>query len=47
MIYYHNNNIIKIESNDELKEINFRNYNDDIIDLILKVLPTTFLLVCF
>ena len=46
MMYYHNNNI-KIESIDELKEINFRNYNDDIIDLILKVLPTTFLLVCF
>ena len=47
MIYYHNNNNIKIESNNELKEINIKNYNDDIIDLILTVLLTTFLRVCF
>ena len=47
MIYYHNNNNIRIESNNELKEINIKNYNDDIIDLILTVLLTTFLRVCF
>ena len=47
MIYYHNNNNIKIESNNELKEINIKNYNDDIIDLILTVLLICFLRVCF